>query len=650
MSRTYRFLGVGDQGGYGSVFTGEGKEYFGFQTRDDGKLVFLRKGYGSYDDADRGQLSTFGDVLTKEQAGKLRFFGRNPTTEPDPLKSETLADLADSRDGYDAQGNLIKTRYHRPYRGVEYEGLRAFLDADQTTSRKSNNKKNETNTKPITEGLVTFLEGEQKSMTENTNNNDEVGTNPPDDGVITPTPNAPITTDEELKKVVGDIAAGNQGNIPQVTGVLPTVKDNELLDDEDYKLGTDPTTTRADDVATVDVNVPTRPTDETGAIDKDFGQIGAIERAKAKLAAEDGVDIASISDEDAQKLLIADEDIEQGVVSDESQAEAKTLDLDSFDKRATVKYQLQDLFSSIEEGEAPPAWASPAVRKVSAIMQQRGMGASSMASAAMMQALMESGIPIATADANAYAKIQLQNLNNKQETALKNAAVYAAMDTADLNARLTAQVNNAKTLLAVSTANLSAEQSANELSYNALVQAIFKDSSQENARKEINAKSEMQVEEFFTEMDAQIETANANREVAVAQFNAGEENAFVQFEASFKDSRDKFEANMGYAIDQSNAEWRRNINTQETAIQNETNRINVQNLYNATTTQLNALWQKYRDNAAWNFQKSESEAQRRHEIAMLAMEFSNSNELYDKEQRDAIGEAVGDWLASWIAS
>lgn len=54
-------------------------------------------------------------------------------------------------------------------------------------------------------------------------------------------------------------------------------------------------------------------------------------------------------------------------------------------------------------------------------MQQRGIGASSMAAAALTQALMESGIPIATADANSYAKIQLQNLNNRQETALKNA-------------------------------------------------------------------------------------------------------------------------------------------------------------------------------------------------------------------------------------
>ena len=62
--------------------------------------------------------------------------------------------------------------------------------------------------------------------------------------------------------------------------------------------------------------------------------------------------------------------------------------------------------------------------------------------------------------------------------------------------------------------------------------------------------------------------------------------------------------------------WRRQINTAETALQNETNRINVQNQYNLTQTALNQLWQKYRDNAAWNFQKSESALQRQHEIGV----------------------------------
>ena len=38
-----------------------------------------------------------------------------------------------------------------------------------------------------------------KRMQEGGTTDDEVGTNPPDDGVVTPTPNTPITSDEELK-------------------------------------------------------------------------------------------------------------------------------------------------------------------------------------------------------------------------------------------------------------------------------------------------------------------------------------------------------------------------------------------------------------------------------------------------------------------
>ena len=51
-----------------------------------------------------------------------------------------------------------------------------------------------------------------------------------------------------------------------------------------------------------------------------------------------------------------------------------------------------------------------------------------MAAAAITTALMESGVQIAAQDANKYAAIQLQNLNNKQQSALQNAATFAAMD------------------------------------------------------------------------------------------------------------------------------------------------------------------------------------------------------------------------------
>jgi hypothetical protein len=144
----------------------------------------------------------------------------------------------------------------------------------------------------------------------------------------------------------------------------------------------------------------------------------------------------------------------QGSLSEGALATAAT---DELDARATVKYQMAELFKGIEEGTELPAWASPAVRKVSAIMAQRGLGSSSMAASAITQAIYEAGIPIAVQDANKYGAIQLQNLNNRQQAALQNATATASMDMANLNNRQAAAVNNAKTFLTMDMQNLTNE-------------------------------------------------------------------------------------------------------------------------------------------------------------------------------------------------
>ena len=441
---------------------------------------------------------------------------------------------------------------------------------------------------------------------------------------------AAITTNEQLETEVGKLASGETAGTPQVTAVTQTATDVE--DISNISLGTSPT------AATVEAQPSDIVTTAPTAPSADTGQVASTTQIAPDVTKMDAAQIRPTG----QYM----EDV-QGTVSAGSIATAQT---EQLDEKATTQYQLAQLLSSIEDGTEMPPWASPAVRKVGAIMQARGLGASSMASAAMTQAVMESGIVIAAQDANKYATIQLQNLNNKQQTALANAATYAAMDKANLSARLQGAVTNAQALLTVDTKNLDAQQKADTLSYNALTQALFKDAAEDNARKQFNAKNQLQVDQFFAELEAQVETANANRVSALAQFNAGEANAQNQFNASIVDARDKFNANMQYAIDQSNTQWRRQVNTANTALQNETNRLNVQNQFNASQNALNNLWQKYRDNAAWNFQKSESQLQRQHEVGIMAMEFANSKEIYDKEQKDNLAAGVGNWIAAWMGS
>ena len=337
----------------------------------------------------------------------------------------------------------------------------------------------------------------------------------------------------------------------------------------------------------------------------------------------------------------------QGVLSEEAIAKTATQPLDP---KATVQYQMSQLMESIKEGTPPPAWASGAVRKVTAIMNQRGMGASTMAASAMVQAVMEAGIPIAAADAQAYGKIQLQNLSNEQATALQNAATVAGMDTANLNARLTSAVNNAKNFLSMDIANLTNEQTSNTLTYQSKLKGILTDAAEENARKQFNAKNELQVEEFFTELGVQIETANANRNAAMDQFNISEKHALAQYNRTMQDAREKFNVNMQFAVDQSNVLWRRETNTADTALQNETNRINTQNSYNASQQAMNQLWQMYRDNATFNYQKTENALNRQEAIGLMALQYSYNQQLLDRQQKDNLQKLVGAFISGWGGS
>ena len=328
----------------------------------------------------------------------------------------------------------------------------------------------------------------------------------------------------------------------------------------------------------------------------------------------------------------------QGAVSAQSIAAAAQ---GTVSQEATVKYQIGELFKSMSEGSEPPAWAAPAVRKVTAVMQQRGLGASSMAAAAITQAVMESGIPIAAQDAKTYATMDLTNLSNEQAAALKNAATYAAMDTNNLNARMTAASNNAKSFLAIDSANLTNSQASNTLSFQAKVQKLTTDQAQENAARQFNAKNEAQVMQFFTELGTQVENANATRIAAMRQFNTDQGNATARFVSQMEDSRDKFNSNMGAQIDQSNANWRRQINTDNTALSNETNRINAQNLLGLNTAAQNQLWQRYRDEAQWVLQKAENASSRAHSFAMTSQQNDFSRETYETEFTDNLYSEMG---------
>ena len=436
-------------------------------------------------------------------------------------------------------------------------------------------------------------------------------------------------TNAGVLTMTGQDATMDASNIPtgaKYTPIDKTVKTDELLTtktyDEEGKVLTDKTLgvtdkspTAATAAAVADASKPT---------ESDAAQIDSIERTNSTVGTATGVK-GTLSDKTLiDPDQIVDTQTKQQMFERGSLAEAKTQTLAA---EASTKYQVEELMKGLGSGNLPP-WASPAARAVQGMMNQRGLSSSSMAAAATVQAIMESSIPIAQSDAQSHARLQLQNLSNEQQTALANAATIAAMDRANLDVRMKSAQINAQSFLQMDLANLSNEQAASVLTYQIKAQSLFNDQAAENARQQFNATSQNQVNQFYDTLGTTVDNNNKNREVALAEFNVDQANSMSKFTASLEDQREKFNANVQNLIDQSNAIWRRNVNTVNNASQNAANKYNAEVVLGLGVDAMNNLWQKYRDEASQAYTSGENAKQRAHSLAVTAIANQFSMNLF----------------------
>ena len=319
--------------------------------------------------------------------------------------------------------------------------------------------------------------------------------------------------------------------------------------------------------------------------------------------------------------------------------------LASLDSRATVQGQLenisQDIETSLQQGSPLPAFARGAAEAAKATMQARGLGASTMLAEALAEGILRSSIPIAQADANTYKQVIFQNLANNQQAAVVNAQAYLQMDMA----------------------NLSNNQQANLQNLQAQQQQLLTDNAARNAALQFNATSQNQVNQFYSNLNTNIQEQNARRSDALTQFNIAEQNkvaalnaknataiadanaqrqaAINQFNATLDNQRERFNVENQRVIDQSNVTWRRQINTANTASVNAANQTNAQNLLNLSNFALSSMWQQWRDEASWVNQSSENEMNRNHNLAVAALERTTAFDLQNSAQTSALYAMLG---------
>ena len=319
--------------------------------------------------------------------------------------------------------------------------------------------------------------------------------------------------------------------------------------------------------------------------------------------------------------------------------------LASIDSRATVQGQLENISSdiqqSLQQGTPLPAFARGAAEAAKATMQARGLGSSTMLAEALAEGILKSSIPIAQQDADTYKQVIFQNLANNQQAAVINAQAYLQMDMT----------------------NLSNQQQSNLQNLQARQQTLLTDNAARNAALQFNATSQNQVNQYYDSLNTSIQTQNAQRldamnqysnaeankvsalnaknATAVADANAQRATAISQYNQTLEDARERFNVENQRIIDQSNAVWRRSINTANTSSVNAANEVNATNLLNLSNFGMSALWQQWRDEASWVNASSENENNRAHNLAVAALERSTAFDLQNEAQKAALYGLLG---------
>jgi len=147
----------------------------------------------------------------------------------------------------------------------------------------------------------------------------------------------------------------------------------------------------------------------------------------------------------------------------------------------TVQGQLEGLMKQFDDGT--PVWAAGALRAANAAMASRGLAGSSMAGAAILQAAMESSLPIASQDAQTFNQMNMSNLDKRQQVALTNAAAQQGLALQNLSNEQQVALQNSTNAFSLQTQDLSNMQQT--FLANAQIKASFQEQNLSN-RQQVN--------------------------------------------------------------------------------------------------------------------------------------------------------------------
>ena len=255
---------------------------------------------------------------------------------------------------------------------------------------------------------------------------------------------------------------------------------------------------------------------------------------------------------------------------------------------------------------------------------------------------------IALENARASNTMSLSNLTNTQAMVMAEAAALSQLDMANLNNRQQAAVQNAQNFLQMDMTNLSNEQQTAMFKTQQNVNSILTDVAAGNAAAQFNATSDNQTRQFFSSLTSQVSQFNSTQQNAMDQFNVNSVNALREFNSELQQQRDLFNAQNGLVVAQSNAQWRQNIATMNTAALNESNATYARTINGLTEANMSQIWQRERDIMSFAFQTANNNADRATSIAVQNLQNEASKDQAAAQKSASFAKAAGTIIGAII--
>jgi len=327
--------------------------------------------------------------------------------------------------------------------------------------------------------------------------------------------------------------------------------------------------------------------------------------------------------------------------------------------KATVQGQLATLMDDFADGKSP-VWAAGAMRAANAAMAARGLGASSMAGQAIIQAAMESALPIAQADAQVTAQFEAQNLSNRQQRAMLAAEQRATFMGMEFTQEFQARVQNSARIGDIANMNFTADQqialengrAANTMNLANLsnTQAMLmaeaaalsnlemtnlsnrQQAAVHNAQNFMqmdmqNLSNEQQTSLFKQQSVVQSLFTDQAATNAASQFNATSDNQTQQFFASLANQTQQFNATQTNAMSQFDADNLSTLQRFNSELENQRDQFNAKNAL--VIAQANTQW---RQNTATIDTAAQNQANMEYAKSINALTSTSIDQIWQRER------------------